>query len=134
MTILCKLHGQKLIHYENLYSRLFSENLVTQNRKKKHWSKTVRTMFCTGANSRLDIYSASGSRSDKSNQWHRWSEFFRSAISAPIDQPPAVLVNGFFFQINLILYGADKIIRRLFAPYGRPHILTFRKSGCERSW
>jgi hypothetical protein len=52
------------------------------------------------ANSRLIICSASDSKSDKSNQWQRWSEFFRSVIGDLIDQPPALLANGlpYFFS------------------------------------
>jgi hypothetical protein len=62
-----------------------------------------------GAKNHLIICSASDSESDKSNQWYRWSEFFRSVIGAPIDQPPALLANGlpYFFQINLILHDTD---------------------------
>jgi hypothetical protein len=65
-----------------------------------------------GANNRLVICSASDNESDKYNQWQRRSEFFLSVIGTPIDQPPALLANGFpyFFTINLILYDADKII------------------------
>jgi hypothetical protein len=47
-------------------------------------------------------------------------------IGAPIEQPPALLTNDLsYFQINLILYDADKITRLLFCILIQMAIYTF---------